>query len=382
MRRKRWNVVKQALVAVALIAAAAASSPPTIAADGAARVETARVPDGGIAPQVAADGRGVIHLIYFKGEPNAGDIYYVRSTGVAGGFSKPVRVNSQPKSALAIGTVRGPRLALGRNGRIHVAWYGSAKAEPRAIGGAAPFLYARNTDGGEGFEPQRNVIQERPGLDGGGSVAADEDGNVYLAWHAPGEQKGEANRRVWIRRSSDDGDHFGAEEAVDRPAAGACGCCGLALFASSPGRVAILYRTAAEGTHRDIRCITSADAGRTFVAALADPWPSPQCVMSTSAFAADGRGLLAAWESEGHVYWRESIRTAEQAIESGLWGALLARNTRRSRPRKVGESCSPGRKGRDGHGAVQLPGRRSRQAEAQWPTDPATPTGCLPGALP
>ena len=34
-------------------------------------------------------------------------------------------------------------------------------------------LYTRLNDTGDAFEPQRNVIQKRVGLDGGGSVAAD-----------------------------------------------------------------------------------------------------------------------------------------------------------------------------------------------------------------
>lgn len=55
-------------------------------------------------------------------------------------------------------------------------------------------LYTRLNDAGDGFEPQRNVIQKRPGLDGGGSIAADAEGNVYVAWHAPNVNKGEVER--------------------------------------------------------------------------------------------------------------------------------------------------------------------------------------------
>ena len=39
------------------------------------------------------------------------------------------------------------------------------------------------SDEGSAFEPQRNVMQFAEGLDGGGSVAADVQGNVYVAWH-------------------------------------------------------------------------------------------------------------------------------------------------------------------------------------------------------
>ena len=68
----------------------------------------------------------------------------------------------------------------------HVAWMGSNQAEPKADGGTAtPMLYSRLDDAGTCFEPQRNIIQAHPGLDGGGSVAADPLGNVYVTWHAP-----------------------------------------------------------------------------------------------------------------------------------------------------------------------------------------------------
>src|SRR4051794_40933055 len=78
-------------------------------------------PDGGIQPQAAIDARGTIHLVYFKGDPAAGDLFYVRREPGKDDFTAPIRVNSQPGSAIAIGTIRGGQLALGKGGRIHVA---------------------------------------------------------------------------------------------------------------------------------------------------------------------------------------------------------------------------------------------------------------------
>ena len=40
-------------------------------------VKLLHTPDGGIQPQAAVDGKGVVHLIYYKGDPAAGDIFYV-----------------------------------------------------------------------------------------------------------------------------------------------------------------------------------------------------------------------------------------------------------------------------------------------------------------
>src|SRR4051794_26075499 len=43
------------------------------------KVSLLHVPDKGIQPQVAVDGKGMIHLIYFKGEAGGGDIFYVHA---------------------------------------------------------------------------------------------------------------------------------------------------------------------------------------------------------------------------------------------------------------------------------------------------------------
>ena len=41
-------------------------------------------------------------------------------------------------------------------------------------------LYTRLNDQGTAFEPQRNLMLRTFGLDGGGTVAADAAGNVYV----------------------------------------------------------------------------------------------------------------------------------------------------------------------------------------------------------
>ncbi len=263
-------------------------------------VKVVRVPEGGIQPQLQTDSRGRIHLIYFKGDPTAGDIFYARSDDGGATWSKPVQVNSQPASALAIGTVRGPRLALGRKDRVHVAWMGSKTAEPK-VAGRTPMLYARLADAGDAFEPQRNIVQTHPGLDGGGTVAADPDGNVYVIWHAPDNGgKGEGDRRVWLARSSDDGKTFDPETAASPAGSGACGCCGLSALASTDGRVHILFRTANDLVHRDMELLGSDDRGKSFKVLANDPWEIGACVMST-AHLAGGRSVIAAWETRGEI---------------------------------------------------------------------------------
>jgi hypothetical protein len=284
-----------ALVPVVLICLTAVAAPP---------VRTLRVPHDGVQPQVTVDDSGVVHLIYLKGDPAHSDVYYVRSADDGRTFSNPIRVNSGDGSAIAVGTIRGAQLALGKSGRVHVAWNGSTG--PKADVNHSSMLYARMNDGGTGFEPQRNLITEHYQLDGGGSVAADREGKVYVAWHAPLKLgAGEASRRVWIARSSDDGKNFGAETQAFGEETGACGCCGMRLFAD-PGRGSVfaLYRSAFEQVHRDIYLLRSDDRGATFAGADIAPMNVGICVMSSAAMiAAPKGGVLAAWETQSQVYW-------------------------------------------------------------------------------
>lgn len=292
------------LIAVATIASFLAFSRSVRADATPLAVETIRIPNGGVQPQVAIDRKGVLHLVYLAGDAGHSDIFHVRSTDFGRSFSTPVRVNSQAGSAIGMGTVRGEQLAIGRDGWIHVAWLGSSTANPKAPGDMSPMLYSRSPDGGDHFEAQRNLIEQHPGLDGGGSIAADAKGNVYVAWHSPDHPgAGEQARRVWIRHSSDDGATFEAEHPASDSQTGACGCCGMQLFESSNGSIYALYRSADKVVHRDMTLLSlSAGAHATTIEDVA-PMNASTCIMSTAAFAQSGKDVLAAWETSGQVYW-------------------------------------------------------------------------------
>jgi hypothetical protein len=268
----------------------------------AAGVSLIHTPDGGIQPQVAVDDKGTVHLIYLKGDPKAENIFYVRKEAGEEKFSAPLRVNSQPGSATAMGTIRGAQIALGRNGRVHVAWNGNQTAEPKAPKGM-PMLYSRLNDAGTAFEAQRNLLTFAAGLDGGGAVAADALGNVYVAWHGNPAGDGEANRAVFIAQSKDDGKTFEAERRANSQSTGACGCCGMKVFADRQGTVFALYRAAFQTMNRDMTLLVSHDQGKSFESAAIHSWKIGSCPMSSESFAANAGRVLAAWETDGKVFF-------------------------------------------------------------------------------
>jgi hypothetical protein len=230
-------------------------------------------------------------------------VFYVhRSLGDAR-WSEPIRVNSGLGSAIAKGTIRGAQVAIGADNTVHVAWNGSQAAKPKGPNGELALLYTRLAAGASGFEPQRNVIREAYGLDGGTCIAADPTGNVFIAWHAgPGQ---EDSRRVWLVHSTDNGQTFGEERAVDPDRVGACGCCGMCGTVSPDGELMLLYRSAREDVHRDMYLLSSGDQGETFSSRKLHDWTIDACPMSSESFVhGDGRSW-AAWETGDQVYFAE-----------------------------------------------------------------------------
>lgn len=314
MRGRRFTVVFMVgLIAVAMIAAAITNCAKTgLSAN--EKVNLIRTPNGGLQPQAVMDASGALHLVYFAGEPNAGDIYYVRRKRGIEDFSSPIRINSQPGSAVASGTMRGAHIAIGKSGRVHISWNGSGKALPRGPENSDPMLYARMNDAKTAFESQRNLMQVSHELDGGGSLAADKEGNVYVAWHAAGEQKGEEHRRVWLARSTDDGKTFAREAALVEET-GACGCCGMRAFVDPRGALHLLYRTATGMTERGSYLLTSTDKGKSSRGTRLDQWHLTSCPMSTATMATTSdKRVVGAWENNGQVFLATLDQSAQKPV--------------------------------------------------------------------
>ena len=277
------------------------------------------LPDGAIQPEALVDPAGNLHLVYFTGEDTHGDLYYVRSSDGGKTFSAPLRVNSQPGSAIAAGAIRGAQIALGADARLHVVWNGSSIAKPKgppnpeappnSPHSGLPLLYSRLDLDGDGFEPQRNVMTRTFGLDGGGAVTADGAGNVYVAWHgkAAGAAEGEAGRQVFLTQSSDGGGSFSPERAISEPGAGACACCAMRLFAGSDGTVYGLFRTATDVVRRDMVLLVSKDHGKTFAGRRIHEWEIGSCPMTSMSMVEGAHGVLPLGKPRGRSGGRDCL---------------------------------------------------------------------------
>jgi hypothetical protein len=283
----------------------------------AAALNLERVPERGMQPQVAVGNDGVVHLIYLTGDPKSADVRYVHRAVEEKEWSTPMTVNSQKGSAIAIGTIRGAQLALGREGVVHVCWNGSSQPDPKPNFGGTPLLYPRLRSGQSTFEPQRDLMGGTHNLDGGASLAADRDGRVFVVWHgSPGDIKGgEDKRAVYLAFSKENGTTFDPERPINPEGSGACGCCGLKAFTEANGELFLLFRTAREMTDRAMQVLHSKDHGVSFQPVLNHPWEAKQCPMSSSAMTSGAAGTLAAWETAGQVF-AAKVGSSRPVVES------------------------------------------------------------------
>jgi hypothetical protein len=77
----------------------------------------------------------------------------------------------------------------------------------------------------------------------------------------------------------------------------------MRAFVDEGGTLYIFYRAAAQSVHRDMTLLISKDRGGTFRAVNVAPWNLNACPMSTAYLSEGGQRVLAAWETEGEVYF-------------------------------------------------------------------------------
>ena len=268
----------------------------------------AKLPEGAIVPDAEVDHDGVIHVAYLRDE----DVFYVRSKDEGRTFSKPVRVNTEQGFASG-GAFRGPDLAVGKSGRVHVIWYnaGYQQKRPHEEWGV---MYGRLEPGAKTFEKSRN-LNRKPSDNF--SVAADKKGKVAVIWMAEG---------VFANLSSDGGKTFAPPQNLK---VDPCECCGSRAIYSADGTLSVLYRDKTDDL-RDTNIANLSPGKATWSSRQIStkPWPIDACPMTGSFLSLTKTGMAAAWETKNQVYFAlldhpKSKLEEIRATEKGRYPVVL-----------------------------------------------------------
>jgi hypothetical protein len=253
-------------------------------------VTTIRIPKNGYAPQCSVDDWNQLHLIYATGDPRKATIHYLDSSDFAQTLEGGQIIT---ESAVVLGGVRNPQLAVGELRCPHFAWMVSPKE----------FLYTNLTQTNHLNTPS-NMIASHPGIDGGAAITLSPDHTFYAAWHAPEDPKDnrESSRKIWVARSKTGrGENFDIITTGNAPSRGVCACCALSAFATNHN-LYVLYRCATDQIHRDIRLLTFDDDLNCIEDQTLCEMTANKCIMSTSSFATSKDRIYAAYESDTNVF--------------------------------------------------------------------------------
>jgi hypothetical protein len=255
----------------------------------------------------------------------ATNLYFARSTDGGRTFSAPVAVNRKPGEVWGF-SVSKPRIAVGRNGTIHV-FYPANDVSPSNGKPYAVAHYTRSTDGGRSFaEPQRlntmvttdasHVVHG--GLTHGavfGAMTVDAKGSVYALWIDTRDMMKEGDAgKMFMAVSRDDGRSF-AKDVELFPAGDVCPCCQLTAYVDADQRLFIGSRQV-DGKFRDSTVAISTDGGRSFTPRQRivgeKRWEIEGCPLKPPTVAARGREIYAAYftgaEEPAGVYF---VRSAD-----------------------------------------------------------------------
>jgi hypothetical protein len=276
-------------------------------------------------PAMATAADGSVYVAWVNHRPDGqADVMIARLSSDGKLQGSPARVNTQPGIATAW---RGdqPTLAIAPDKTVFVGWTGRVESN---AGHATNIYLSASRDNGQTFKNPVTVNDDLKVVDHGlHSLAIGKDGRIYLAWlddrnakpmEIPAETKKtkahhmESNRELFMASSKDGGRSFSANQRV---ATDVCPCCKTALAVSADGRVYLGWRQVLPGDLRHIAVASSSDQGNTFSAPKIvsdDQWVLTGCPVSgpTLAVAADG-ALIVLWYSGGKngqtgLYWSES----------------------------------------------------------------------------
>ncbi|MGK0186580.1 MAG: hypothetical protein ACI9R3_002363 [Verrucomicrobiales bacterium] len=273
---------------------------PVLAAPAQELPRVASLPAGATVPDAEVDEKGGIHVAYLS----SGDVWYVSSKDEGRTFSEPIRVNTEAGFASG-GRFRGPDLAIGKEGRVHVVWYnaGYQKKRPHDEWGV---MYSRLEKKAERFEKARNLNQ-RPSDNF--SVAANAKGNVAVIWMAGG---------VFASLSNDGGKNFAPPEDLK---VDPCECCGSRAIYEQDGALAVLYRDKTDNIRDTNIARLEVEKEKWSNRVISETaWPITACPMTGSFLSHSKSGIAAGWETDGQIYFRPSLDDKGKEVRASKKG--------------------------------------------------------------
>jgi hypothetical protein len=245
-------------------------------------VRIVATPGNGQVPDAEIDGDGNIHLAYVAGD----NVYYVMSKDSGKTFSNPIRVNTRPDTAHPPHTFRGPDIAIGKAGQVHIIWYTNSyqRKRPKREWGV---YYSNLNDAKSAFTTERN-LNAKPSDNY--SVAADGSGNVAVVWMEGG---------LYLNLSKNGGKTFSkAYKAKVDP----CECCASRAHYSSKGNLHVFYRQKAQNL-RDMHLLAVSATGRSSQTKVSpQSWKVNACPMTGAYLTqSDSKNMIAAWETNGSI---------------------------------------------------------------------------------
>jgi hypothetical protein len=165
-------------------------------------------------------------------------------------FGTAIKVNPEAQDIRPMGEVR-PKIAIGHNGEIYVAWMQNLKARF-----AGYIWFSRSVDGGKTFEKPYIVHQDRAEIGHAfEALQVTTKGDVVLVWldsrdlvAAKKAGKTHTGSSIYYAVSSNQGQAFNPEHKL---ADSSCECCRIVTTNKPDGNVVVLWRHVFAGSERD-----------------------------------------------------------------------------------------------------------------------------------
>ena len=262
-------------------------------------VNIIQAPAGSLVPDVFMDNNGVLHMVYAKNQ----NAYYIRSTDNGSTFTAPVKVNSSGSVEDKMGE-RGPKISVGSDGVIHVAWM-----DLWATGVNTYARYSRSINGGVSFEAAK-AVSTTTGIDGV-TVAADGNNHVVVFWHVNAPAQSAIPAATWLHmaRSANNGVSFSADTnlLITNHSGLACTMCMTRARFGTGGKIYLGFRSAVDSI-RDFYVLKGNAGSNNFTAVRVntDNWKLDYCPMNGPELQICQGKQYCAFMSSNHVYWAVS----------------------------------------------------------------------------